>query len=104
MWVSTTRINQPDFAKLVNPKNAKGAVKVLTGTHGTKKGQMVPEPKFLVQDEGRWQNTPNVTVEDVTQMTPEELEAAINSAARVICAWCYSERSKGVLKALGRQN
>ncbi|BBA35498.1 Rhs protein [Methylocaldum marinum] len=101
VWVSTKPISQPDFAPLVDAKNAKGSVKVLSGTHGDENGGLYPEKMFFDEDHQLWGSHPKVEVLDITKMSPSEVTTAINSPGRIVCAWCFSERSVAVLRALG---
>ena len=99
--MSTPVISQADFASLVNPRNAGGPIAVLSGTHGTRAGNFIPERAFFDQDLARWGGTPGVNVYDVTRLNAAQLQAVLNSPGRIICAWCYSERSIAALRALG---
>jgi hypothetical protein len=101
VYVSTEPINQNDFAGLVNTKNARGPVNILTGTHGNLDGGLSAETSFFAEDAAKWGNTRNVNVFDITKMNQTEISNVINSPARTICAWCYSERSTTVIDSLG---
>ena len=101
VYVSTEPINQNDFAGLVNTKNARGPVNILTGTHGNLDGGLSAETSFFAEDAAKWGNARNVNVFDITKMNQAEISNVINSPARTICAWCYSERSTTVLDSLG---
>jgi len=48
----------------------------------------------------RWNGQQDVNVIDITTMNNAQIQQAVNSSDRVICAWCYSERSTTVLGAL----
>lgn len=97
--VSTANIRQSNFASIV--ENAEGQVNILSGTHGTIDGTFIKEADFFVNDIKRWGDLANVNIVDVTKLSTSELSAILNSSSTNICAWCYSERSIEVLKALG---
>ena len=42
----------------------------------------------------------NVNIYDITKLSSKELKELINSKGVTICAWCYSERSKDVIKMI----
>jgi RHS repeat-associated protein len=101
VFVSTDEIDQLDFLRLVNTKNAKSKVTVLTGTHGDPDGNLIPELNFFNEDIDKWGSRKKIDVIDITKMSDMQISQAINSSDRVVCAWCFSERSSTVLKALG---
>jgi RHS repeat-associated protein len=101
VWLSTTKISQDDFARLVAAGQKEGRVTILTGTHGTPGGTLVPERAFFQEDLATWASqTHNVKLIDVTKLTPRQMQIVINRDGRVICAWCYSEKSIAVQSAL----
>lgn len=97
--VSTAPIDQYSFTDIVT--NAKGQVNILSGTHGDIDGMLLAERQFLMEDIANWGNYSNVAVFDVTKLSTAEVSTILNSNSTSICAWCYSERSVTVLKALG---
>jgi len=100
VWVSTVAIDQDYFAGLVNPENAIGDIIILSGTHGDLNGGLFPEVDFLNEDQQEWQGSPGINILDVTTMNDAQIQQVVNSKNRVICAWCYSERSTNVIDAL----
>ena len=46
---------------------------------------------------------PGVTVEDISRMTKDQIDATVAKAGDIILAWCNSERCGMVLRALGIQ-
>ncbi|MBX9659355.1 MAG: hypothetical protein K2X00_12370 [Nitrospiraceae bacterium] len=105
VWVSQVPINQADFAGLVNTRNARGPVTILTGTHGGPNGGFgnaaLRELSFFRQDVGVWANTPRVSVINVNGLGASQLVQLANGEGRVILAWCDSERAGRILRAIG---
>ena len=99
-WFSTDPIDQDDFAGLVNSKNSGGPITILSGTHGDEFGGLYPENLFFQEDTARWKANPDVTVIDITKLDAKAISEAVNRPGRVICAWCYSERSVGALSGM----
>lgn len=108
VWVSTDEITQLDFQHLISGTGGRIKVIILTGTHGSATGGMggkgaaafLNESTFLADDLARFGGLPGVSVIDVTTLSSSAFRSIINSESRVICAWCYSERSRRVVKAL----
>jgi hypothetical protein len=101
VYVSKIPIAQEDFSGLVNKVNAKGNVKVLTGTHGDYDGNLIPEVDFFHEDFASWGNKTGIEVIDITKLSDAEIANVVNSPGRTVCAWCLSERSTAVLNGLG---
>nr|WP_246438634.1 hypothetical protein [Listeria portnoyi] len=99
IFVSTDKIRQHHFSDIVN--NADGEVTVLSGSHGTADGTLIPEREFFDADIKAWGDTPNVNVLDVNLLSPEQLQKIVTGPGMTVCAWCYSERSVDILKAMG---
>lgn len=100
VWVSKPEIDQRDFEKLVD-SNVDGGVTIITGTHGDEFGGLLRDKRLYREDVTKFGSMPNVTVCDIFTMSPAQLSNAVNSKGRVICAWCMSEASEDVLRALG---
>ncbi len=96
--MSQIDIDQSDFARLVD--NYHGRVNILTGTHGDDFGNLTRKKDFFVEDLRKWNGKPNVDIIDVFTLTSGQFKKAVNAPGRVICAWCFSERSKKVIDAL----
>ncbi|MGD9007267.1 MAG: hypothetical protein PVG41_05065 [Desulfobacteraceae bacterium] len=101
VFVSTKPISQIDFMKLVNTKNAKGNIKVLTGTHGDLGGSLIPEKAFFNEDLAKWGSNNGVDIIDITTLNDAQIDQLVGGQGRTVCAWCYSERSTTVIKSLG---
>ncbi|MGE6230390.1 HNH endonuclease [Paenibacillus chitinolyticus] len=99
IFVSTDKILQKHFSHILD--EAKGNINILTGAHGTIDGTLVSEKKFLKDDLARWGDNKNVNIFDINNFPADKLSEIVRGKGTVICAWCYSERSKAVLKALG---
>ena len=101
-------IKQRHFATLVNTQNGTRQITILTGSHGSRSGGLggrgfggyLIDRSFLADDIAVWGNTAGVRIVDVTRLTPAQLEAEVLSQGGVICAWCFSERSTRLLRAL----
>jgi RHS repeat-associated protein len=101
VWLSTTPVDQADFARLVTAGQREGRVTVLTGTHGTPGGALVPERAFFQEDLATWASqTANVKLIDVTRLSPRQMQIVMNRDGRVVCGWCYSGNSTAVQSAL----
>ena len=48
----------------------------------------------------KWKNFSNIKIIDMNTINSNTLSKILNSSDTTICAWCYSERSIDVLKAL----
>lgn len=57
-------------------------------------------PKFFDEDLARWGDHANVNIFDINDIPKEKLSEIVNGEGTIICAWCYSERSKNILKAM----
>ena len=99
IYVSTDTISQKNFEDII--EKADGNINILTGTHGDIDGELIPYNKFFEDDYKRWGNNPQTKVFDITKLSLDELSSILNSNGINICAWCFSERSEKVLKALG---
>ena len=98
-YVSRGWIEQDDFVNIVD--NAHGEVNIFTGTHGTSSGKLVPEHGFMTDDWMRWRGVENVHVYDITTLSPAHIDAVVSSPGYTnVFAWCNSERSLDVLRAL----
>lgn len=97
--MSTDTIKQAHFENIID--NVTGEVKILTGTHGNVDGGFDPEIEFFNSDFARWGSQSNVKILNITKMTEEQIAEVVNSNSTIVCAWCYSERSTVLLKALG---
>lgn len=101
--VSIDEITQQDFKPIVNDvinNTSNNKLVILSGTHGDELGKLNSERLFFNQDRRKFGYKPNVKVVDITKIKSEELSDIINGGDDVLCAWCYSERSKAILKAL----
>ncbi len=78
---------------------AKQVVWILSGTHGTDKGELVREKKFFFEDkslEGQTYKSIDVygfTKDDGTPVT-NRWKSYLGKSGIVILAWCYSEQSR----------
>ncbi len=93
-------------------KYAKGSreVIVLSGTHGSADGyngrtdrKRGKQKWIYLQDVNTAENYHNVKVVDVTEISEKEFQKYLNSDKIIVCAWCYSDRSKEIINALWRR-
>ncbi|MCP4540713.1 MAG: hypothetical protein GY832_26540, partial [Chloroflexi bacterium] len=103
VWVSEDKIIPSDFYRLVD--KYPGQVIVLSGIDGGLIGDYDPAVWFFTGDKRRFADLgfDHVKVKDVYKLleqNPDEFKRLINSPDRVICAWCFSERSSEVIDAL----
>lgn len=96
--VSTDKITQSTFSGIVD--NTKGKINILSGVHGTIDGTLLSDKSFYQADMAKWKNFSNIKIIDMNTINSNTLSKILNSSDTTICAWCYSERSIDVLKAL----
>ena len=73
------------------------------GPDGTLLGEYngVSGKQLLNEDLKVWGDSLNIKIYDVSKLSSEELKSVIKSSDITICGWCFSERSKLLLEALG---
>jgi hypothetical protein len=95
-----------------NSQNRK--INIISGTHGTPDGKTafgsnwllrfmhrgLREIKHYNQDKDLASKYNNVEVYDIIELSTKRLRNMINGSDVTICAWCYSERSRDVIKAI----
>ena len=105
VYVSTGNIRQSQFAEIVN-KNSR-SMSIVSGMHGGPDGSLLSEyngvsgKQLLNEDLKVWGDSLNIKIYDVSKLSSEELKSVIKSSDITICGWCFSERSKLLLEALG---
>jgi len=110
LWVSTKVIGTRSVASLIrsNPQIQDriaegGRVHILSGVHGDPQGRFIeesPSEDFVKDDINEHQElvtTGTVTVHDVANTSPAEVDDLVDSGEIVIAAWCYSEQSQFLL-------
>ena len=91
-------------------------VVILSGTHGSVTGEsglganrlllrksknaFCAERSFFNEDVNTANRYNNVKVYDITRMSDKKFKKLLNSKDVTICAWCYSERSNDIIKAV----
>ena len=55
---------------------------------------------FVENDKKYKEQYTNVRVHDITKLSYKKFKELINSKDATICAWCYGERSKDVIKMI----
>lgn len=65
-------------------------VVLLTGAHGTPRGNLVPEPDFLMHDEVYYGTELGIEVVDITNVSLDRLRQILTGDKCVIANWCYS--------------
>ena len=78
----------------------KRKINILSGVHGTIDGTLLSDKSFYQADMAKWKNFSNIKIIDMNTINSNTLSKILNSSDTTICAWCYSERSIDVLKAL----
>lgn len=99
VWVATTPVSQRNFVGLLSTASTNQRITILTGTHGDRVGQLSPEVQFFL-DDLRFYVPNRVQVYDMFAVSRIQLQRAVNSSGRVICAWCWSEPSVDILRLL----
>ena len=105
VYVSTGNIRQSQFAEIVNQSS--GDISIVSGMHGGPDGSLLSEyngvsgKQLLNEDLKVWGDSLNIKIYDVSKLSSEELKSVIKSSDITICGWCFSERSRLLLEALG---
>lgn len=50
----------------------------------------------------KWEEMENVNVYDISTLNANDINQIINVNDVIVCGWCFSERSKLIIKALGK--
>ena len=115
--LSTEPINGNSFINTLDYYNSQGKkVVILSGTHGSVTGEsglganrlllrksknaFCAERSFFNEDVNTANRYNNVKVYDITRMSDKKFKKLLNSKDVTICAWCYSERSNDIIKAV----
>ena len=115
--LSTEPINGNSFINTLDYYNSQGKkVVILSGTHGSVTGEsslganrlllrksknaFCAERSFFNEDVNTANRYNNVKVYDITRMSDKKIKKLLNSKDVTICAWCYSERSNDIIKAV----
>ncbi len=104
MYMFRGNIRQSQFAEIVNQSS--GDISIVSGMHGGPDGSLLSEyngvsgKQLLNEDLKVWGFT-KYKIYDVSKLSSEELKSVIKSSDITICGWCFSERSKLLLEALG---
>ena len=105
VYVSTGNIRQSQFAEIVNQSS--GDISIVSGMHGGPDGSLLSEyngvsgKQLLNEDLKVWGDSLNIKIYNVSKLSSVELKSVIKSSDITICGWCFSERSKLLLEALG---
>jgi hypothetical protein len=83
-------IEQGDFESIVNSGLMKGSVNILTGVHGFQNGEMVPAPNFYSEDVQAFGQYPGVTVYNLPQMSPSQINGILTGPGTMIGGFCNS--------------
>ena len=104
VWVSTDEVDHYHVEDLVTKlMRAKPGdkIEIITGTHGTRAGNLSKEFKFLLEDYGIAPASNDLTIHDVAAISDAELKSILLSDREVVLAWCDSEFSRRIVVALG---
>jgi RHS repeat-associated protein len=98
VWLSLGRVNFFDSEPLLH---ARQTVTYLTGAHGGINGKWKPY-RGMTSAARAWveQNNINAEVMYVMGIPEWRLREILNGEGRIICGWCWTARSRNVLKAL----
>ena len=106
VYVSTGNIRQSQFVDIVD--SLSGRVAVLSGMHGGPDGNLFVEfngvkgTQLLNEDIKKWEKVENVNIYDISILNSNDINQIINENDVTVCGWCFSERSKLIIKALGK--
>ena len=113
--VSFMCIEDGCFTNTVQHYNSQSRkINIISGAHGTPDGKTafgsnwllrfmhrdLREIKHYNQDKDLASKYNNVEVYDIIELSTKRLRNMINGSDVTICAWCYSERSREVIKAI----
>jgi hypothetical protein len=107
IYVSTGNIKQSHFADIVN--QTEGNVSIISGMHGNPEGDLLSEfngisGNLLIEEDIKaWGKSNNIKIYDVNELSSDKLNSIIQTSDTTICGWCFSERSKLLLEALGHK-
>jgi len=108
IWAARDQVNKwevKDLVKDIRKSNPDQKIVVLSGVHGYTDGGLSSHVEFLQQDIKNLGNMSGVEILDVMDLVknnPDKLKQIVTSPdTHVVAAWCYSEGSQDLLKALG---
>jgi hypothetical protein len=92
VYTSTGAISQDVVGTAVNNAMTAGAgeINILSGVHGAADGTMTPAPEFFQADQAAFGNLPGVTVQDMTTLSPAQVDNMVNGPGTTIGAFCNS--------------
>lgn len=90
VWTSVGDISQDDFAGIVNSGMFKGDVNILSGVHGTPSGDMITDLSLYDADVAAFGNLPDVTIHNLPEMSPSQINNLFNSDGTTIGGFCNS--------------
>ncbi len=108
-------IEKDSFDNTVKYYNSQGRrINIISGTHGSMDGRTAFGSNWFVklmhrglrdidhydQDQKLASKYNNVEAYDIIKLSTKKLRNMINGSDVTICAWCYSERSRDVIKAI----
>lgn len=106
VWASTAEVSVEhvdDLLRHLDGNGGKGVINVLTGRHGDTTGLDLFQRanKFFVEDLLRLRSSARIDIHDVTRLTDAQLTKILEHSDEVVLAWCHSEHSRRILRALG---
>jgi RHS repeat-associated protein len=92
-----------DLANQLLRSNGGKAIEIITGRHGARSGfdLLTKEFDFLLQDYAIAPGVKNLVIHDASKLSPTALKSILEGGNDIILAWCHSENSRWVMKALG---
>jgi RHS repeat-associated protein len=104
VWVSTRDVSLGEIQYLANQRlqeRVQGMVYVIGGAHGTELGHLAGFNDPVVRGMGRMLENPwRITFVDIQNTPYSTLVDILNSPERIVCGWCWSERSVSVIRYL----
>jgi hypothetical protein len=107
IWSSTDVITGSHVETLVEQLNrvAPGRlINIITGTHGSRAGYLEHARRFYVEDLDLMDMLPGqrfVDVHNIKDLTDLDLRRMVESNSEIILAWCNSENTRRIQRALG---
>jgi hypothetical protein len=90
VWTAVGNIDQNDVAGAVNSGMYSGDVDIVSGVHGYADGTTKVDLSLYEADVARFGNLPGVTVHNLPEMSPVEINNLLNGPGTTIGAFCNS--------------
>jgi hypothetical protein len=90
VWTSSGTIKQTDFGSIVNSGLYNGDVNIITGVHGFPHGTTLPDISLYHADVLEFGGYPGVTVHNLPELTPTQINSLLNAPGTTIGGFCNS--------------